>query len=112
MRDDLDNLLGSERPIEPSGAFADSVMRAVREEALAPPPIPFPWRRLILGVASAGCVVTATIVAPLLGGEMAPQFVTSLHWLEQTLATSGLLWLAAGGVLSYLSVKLTLRVAG
>ena len=47
--DDLDRILISEEPLEPSSGFAASVMARVREAAAEPPPLPFPWLRFVLG---------------------------------------------------------------
>jgi hypothetical protein len=113
VTDELDYILGSERPIDLPTGFAEQVMRAVRQEALAPPPIPFPWPRLLIGAASAACLAAAAIVVPFFAnGGIAPKLLMSLNSLEEMLAATGLLWFAAGGVISYLSVKLALRTAG
>jgi hypothetical protein len=47
--DPLDDLLAHDAArtdIVPSSGFAESVMDAVRRSKAAPPPIPFPWRRV------------------------------------------------------------------
>jgi hypothetical protein len=64
MRDDeLDRLLAAEFPgIEPSSGFAASVMEAVGEQASAPSPIPFPWRRALPGLAGAAVAVAWGVV--------------------------------------------------
>lgn len=46
----IDRILASEEPLIPSLGFLDSVMERVREEAAAPPPIPFPWKRAVPGI--------------------------------------------------------------
>jgi hypothetical protein len=46
----IEAILASEEELIPSSGFLDSVMERVREEAVAPPPIPFPWKRAIPGV--------------------------------------------------------------
>ena len=48
--DDLDRILASEEPLVPSSGFAAATMERVRESAAAPPPLPFPWRRFLLGL--------------------------------------------------------------
>jgi hypothetical protein len=48
--EDLDRILRSEEPLAPSSGFAASVMERTREAASAPPPLPFPWRRYLLGL--------------------------------------------------------------
>jgi hypothetical protein len=51
MRDELlDRILAAEEGLIPSSGFAASVMDRIREEAAAPPPIPFPWKRAIPGI--------------------------------------------------------------
>jgi len=46
----IDPILASEAPLVPSSGFLASVMERVREEAVAPPPIPFPWKRALPGM--------------------------------------------------------------
>ena len=61
--DDLDRILSTDRGIAPSSGFTDAVMRAVRYEAAAPPPIPFPWRRVLPIFAAAAALLIAVLVA-------------------------------------------------
>lgn len=49
----IDRILAGEDRVEPSSGFLAAVMDRVREEAAAPPPIPFPWRRAVPGIALA-----------------------------------------------------------
>jgi hypothetical protein len=51
--DDLDRILSRQEDIVPSSGFVSNVMDAVRREASAPPPIPFPWKWAIPGLRSA-----------------------------------------------------------
>jgi hypothetical protein len=46
----IDRILSSEDEIMPSSGFLAEVMARVREEAAAPPPIPFPWMRAVPGM--------------------------------------------------------------
>lgn len=55
--DKLDTILGSEEHILPSSGFAATVMLRVRQEAAAPPPISFPWKRAIPGFILAAVVL-------------------------------------------------------
>jgi len=52
----LDHILAGEDSLAPSSGFLDAVMERVREEAVAPKPIPFPWRRIAPGIALAAGV--------------------------------------------------------
>jgi hypothetical protein len=42
----LDRILSTDGDLEPSSGFVASVMERVRDEAAAPQPIPFPWKRI------------------------------------------------------------------
>ncbi len=59
--DDLDRVLSTDESIAPSSGFVSSVMELVEREAVTPPPIPFPWVRLAVGlvvVFALGAVLT------------------------------------------------------
>jgi hypothetical protein len=56
MNDEFDRIM-SEEEILPSSGFAASVMDAVRREAAAPPPIPFPWKRALPGAVFAAAIL-------------------------------------------------------
>ncbi len=107
---DLDSILGSEKPISPTPGFAYSVMRAVHEEAYAPPPIRFPWWYLVAGAVALAVFFGLTVVASLLGAPgVASEVVSAIRLAQTLLVSSGLLWIVVGGLVSYLSVHLTLR---
>ena len=55
--DKLDNILATESELVPSSGFLASVMERVVEEATAPPPIPFPWKRAFPGMILAAAVL-------------------------------------------------------
>jgi hypothetical protein len=57
--DDLDRMLSSEEPLAPSSGFAAAVMDSVREAAMEPPPLPFPWTRFAAGVIACGVSAAA-----------------------------------------------------
>jgi hypothetical protein len=46
----IDRILATEAELVPSSGFLSSVMDRVREEAAAPAPIPFPWKRAVPGI--------------------------------------------------------------
>jgi hypothetical protein len=46
----IDSILATEDELIPTSGFLASVMERVHEEATAPPPIPFPWKRAIPGI--------------------------------------------------------------
>jgi hypothetical protein len=51
--DTIERILASEEALVPSSGFASVVMERVHQESAAPPPIPFPWKRAIPGMALA-----------------------------------------------------------
>jgi hypothetical protein len=46
---EIDSILATEDALVPSSGFLTSVMERVHEEAAAPAPIPFPWKRALPG---------------------------------------------------------------
>lgn len=60
MNDEFDRIM-SEEEILPSSGFAASVMEAVRREAAAPPPIPFPWKRALPGAVFAAATLVGVL---------------------------------------------------
>jgi hypothetical protein len=69
--DDLDRALRGDDSIAPSSGFAAAVRAAVMDAAAEPPPLPFPWGRLALGMvaglgaAAAGAWLAARVAGPL-----------------------------------------------
>jgi hypothetical protein len=55
--ENIDRILAHEEPLVPSSGFVSAVMERVREEAAAPPPIPFPWKRALPGLVPAAAVL-------------------------------------------------------
>jgi hypothetical protein len=48
--DPIDRILAADDELIPSSGFLSAVMDRVREEAAAPAPIPFPWKRALPGM--------------------------------------------------------------
>ena len=69
--DDLDRILASEEPLVPSSGFVASVMEHLGEDGTEPLPLPFPWRRFLLGFA------VSLALSGLLGSALA-----GLPWRE------------------------------
>jgi hypothetical protein len=75
--DDLDRILMSEERLEPSSGFAAAALRAVRDAAAEPPPLPFPWWRLAIGLAACG-ILTASATALALRSSLSLPSLPSL----------------------------------
>jgi hypothetical protein len=48
--------------LAPSSGFVLSVMDAIEQQAVVPPPIPFPWRRVLPGAIAILCIFIAFAV--------------------------------------------------
>ena len=111
----IDRILASEEPLIPSSGFLESVMERVREEAAAPPPIPFPWKRalpgipLIAGVFGWGAVELIRHGLPAVGPipPVPPHLAAEL---AEALKQAG--WVALGLGVSLLSLLLSRRLGG
>ena len=111
MNDDmLDRILAAEEELIPSSGFAASVMNRIYQEAAAPQPIPFPWKRAVFGIVPACCglgwgavELTRLAVAAVHDAQpMALQvpetllgLMPNLGWTALALGVSLVAWLAA-----------------
>ncbi|MGO8984951.1 MAG: hypothetical protein ACLQFM_09205 [Terriglobales bacterium] len=119
--DELNHILSGEGEILPSSGFAASVMDAVRREAAAPPPIPFPWKRalpgLLAGVSAVALVLVAMVVASThLGGtavspELALSSPSAVAFLFRENVRSVAGWTLLALLLTFVSLKLSMRLA-
>lgn len=111
----MDEILLAEDALVPSSGFLASVMERVREEAGAPPPMLFPWKRALPGFALTGAVIGWV------GVEMARLGVPAMK--QSVLATphlpAGLVmpmeqagWVALALAVSLASWLLARRLAG
>lgn len=104
----IDEILHKEEELVPSSGFLSAVMERVREEAAAPPPIPFPWKRAVPGFIVAGGVfgwaavefgrnigpAAETIHVPALHlAAVASQPLEQAGWVVVALALAACSWL-------------------
>ena len=94
--DPIEHELLADDGTQPSARFTARVMSAVRREAATPPPLPFPWRRLVLGLVACALWLVLGYRA-VRGGDAA--FVLAL-------AQSWELLLGMGVLLALLSLRL------
>jgi hypothetical protein len=118
--DEIDRILSRDDEILTSSGFTASVMDAVRREATAPPPIPFPWKRalpvLALGVLMLGLILVGGVVAMVrLGKPMTPELPVAMPSVMPSLLGGGvqsaIIWIVAALLVAFVSVKLSLRLA-
>ncbi len=110
----LDQILATEEELVPSSGFLTSVMERVQDEAAAPAPIPFPWKRIVLGIAIVAGLLVVGVVEMARQGlpdfhvrAMVPQFSFVL-----TRPMEGLGWVSAALGISLASWLLSKRIMG
>jgi hypothetical protein len=106
----IDEILATENELVPSSGFLSSVMEKVNEEAIAPPPIPFPWKRampgfvLAAGVFGWGGVELVRVVCAAMKGNLLTlphmslatfQPIEQAGWVALALGASLASWLLA-----------------
>lgn len=111
----IDRMLASEEALIPSSGFLASVMESIREQAAVPPPIPFPWKRALPGLALAcgafGWTAVELVRLGLRAGSGIPSSLPHLSAaLERPLEPIG--WVALALTASLLSWMLSRRLAG
>ena len=122
---EIHRILSREDAILPSSGFAISVMDAVRREAAAPPPIPFPWKRALPGLVVGGFVLVLVFVgvvvaiAQLIRASANEHFSMSLPSVLTPVFGLGLQrnleiaasWTVLALLVAFVSVKLSMRLA-
>ncbi|MCU0231812.1 MAG: hypothetical protein MUC67_10615 [Acidobacteria bacterium] len=113
MKDEeLDRLLAGTPLPDPGPAFTWAVMAQVRREAAVPPPIPFPWRRLAVGLSLCIVLVVAGIaaLAPAAGAEVpataVPLSLLGAAWARPALLATAVLFV------TWLSLRVTAIFSG
>jgi hypothetical protein len=112
MNDDIDRVLASEDSIVPSSGFAASVMEAVRRDAEAPPPIPFPWKRALPGLIYCMAALAAFLIVGLSQPGRGTELSNTLTRVFDAAKAAGVGWIAVALVVSLVSVVVSMRVAG
>ncbi len=117
--DEIDRVLCREHEIVPSSGFTASVMDAVRREAAAPAPIPFPWKRALPGLIVGGLalvlvLVTGVVAIARLGRASATAEIPMLSpsrlplFFQGTMASAAS-WTVLALLVTLVSVKLSMR---
>ena len=80
--DNLDRILLQQDALLPSSGFAASVMDAIQQQAAVPPPIPFPWKRALPGIAVllVGVVILCRLAVSAIDG-MSQDSAGGVDWL-------------------------------
>jgi len=111
--DELDRILGSaQQDVVPSSGFTRSVMEAVQREALVPPPIPFPWKRALPGMAAAAFALVWVVVEAIKqvgSAPAAPVFAVTMPLTLMPILEAGG-WSLLALLVAFASVKLSMRL--
>jgi hypothetical protein len=114
--DDLHRILSEEREIIPSSGFLTAVMDSVQREAIAPPPIPFPWKRALPGIGVAALMLAPLVIATITlltrgipNQLLWPPLLLALVAIFEVWKAVGATWIVLALVLSFASVKLSTR---
>jgi len=119
MSDDpIDRILDGEEEILPSSGFGASVMEAVRREAYAPPPIPFPWKRAwpwLAAIAPTFAAASFLVVRQAGFGSglepQAPVVTAALESVHRTIVATYADWVALALLITLASIALSRRLA-
>jgi hypothetical protein len=117
--EDIDRILSREDEILPSSGFGAAVMEAVRSEAAAPPPIPFPWKRawpgIVIGVGSLVLVLVAVVTAVVrsatepITAEVVASMPSGMALLSHGGLQSAIVWTVLALLAAFVSVKACTR---
>ena len=108
--DELDRILGADEGLEPSSGFTRRVMEALEQDRPTPPPIPFPWMRLLPALLGALGIVVAFAVYLATGPQGPTPAIDVARWLEYPLAAP-LGWAAFSLIGSWIAFRLSMRLA-
>jgi hypothetical protein len=118
QNEEFDRILSGEAELVPSSGFASAVMHAVREEASAPPPIPFPWKRALPGIAAFALALVGLFIGAFRQNGATTAAPSALASLLSSMAPAfraaqavGAGWILAALLLAFVSVKLSLLYA-
>jgi hypothetical protein len=117
MQDEFDRALSGEIPIVPSAGFVHEVMEAVRHEASAPPPIPFPWKRALPGLAAVVVALAAMIVIlvkdasrPASAASAQNRLIPALAHAASVANEYGINWILLAMVITVACVMVSMRL--
>jgi len=108
VADPLDSILlaefNSAEQIRPSSGFALSVMDAIHEQVVVPPPIPFPWKRVLPFAIAALCALVGFVLWVILRSGPSVSRSYSINFPTFTAADATLCWIALAFGLTLIAV--------
>lgn len=113
--EDIDDILTNEKLITPSPDFLASVMRAVRRQAAALPPLKFPWLRTLPGIVAMFVAIMRLawdLVGFLNDPDVLSDFKEQLQQFADLAAQFGVQWIVLAVVITILSLMLSITLVG
>ena len=105
--------------LAPSSGFAAAVMDSIYAQAVEPPPIAFPWRRVLPGAVAVACALLALVVFVIRAAKASPAAApSSSAALQSHLALSftpsevTLGWILLAACFSIAAVAASFRLTG
>lgn len=115
MSDPLDDVLlrefNSAEQLRPSSGFALSVMDAIYEEIAVPPPIPFPWKRIVPGAIAIPCALVAFAIWATHHNTASAVSKVTVVFPPLTSPDSVVSWIALSLLLTLIAVLSSFRLA-
>jgi hypothetical protein len=117
-QEDLDRMFSRQENIIPSSGFVGSVMDAIECAASTPPPIPFPWKHALPGLAAWLIAVVSLIYLALAHFDASstrsalPRAAPMLAAIIEGLKAVDGAWIAVALLVSAVSVLFSMRMAG
>jgi hypothetical protein len=118
---EINHILSGEDEILPSSGFAVTVMHAVRRQAAAPPPIPFPWKRALPGLLGAGLAVALILAEGVMAiarfgrtsatAQSSSPLPSLMPLVFHGRTESAAIWAALALLVTLVSVKFSMRLA-
>jgi hypothetical protein len=115
--DELDRALCEDTGMVPSSGFTSGVMAAVLRDASAPPPIPFPWKRALPGLAAGALAFLVMIVVlvkdasrPPSAGPIQDGVLPVLAHASEIAKIYGIGWVLLAILLTVACVTLSMRL--
>jgi hypothetical protein len=111
--EEIDRMLADDEKILPSSGFTVSVMELVRQEAIAPRPLAFPWGRALPGFIA---LLVAFAVAFWIGAgalsdpSAATAFDGQIRAIREVVARPEVQWIAVAVIMTFISTVLPLRL--
>jgi hypothetical protein len=108
------HLASASDDLAPSSGFAASVMDSIYACATEPPPIAFPWRRVLPGAIAVVCALVALVVFVIRAAKASPTNAVGQSHLALSFTPSEVTlgWIVLAACLSIAAIAASFRLTG